>query len=86
MSTVPMPTIHLNGTGRQRLLEGYTSAWQSLQASIETLAKVECHARDYYVHPDPQAFDKARAQRDQQFDDLRRIQQELYSVIEHLTV
>ncbi len=85
-ATVPMPTVHLNGTGRERLLEGYTNAWQSLQTAIETLAKAECHPRDYHVQADPEAFNKARAQRDAQFDDLRRIQQEIEAIVHHLTV
>lgn len=79
-----MPTVHLNGTGRARLIEGYENAWRSLQATIETLAKAECHPRDYYVQDDPDAFVKARAQRDQQFADLQRIQSEIGAILEHL--
>lgn len=83
--TAPFPTVHLNGTSRQMLLEGYQNAWESLQAAIEALAKVEFHPRDYYIHPEQDAFLEARKQRDQQFNDLRKIQQEIYAVIEHLT-
>lgn len=84
-TTVPMPTVHLNGTSRQRLLEGYTNAWKSLQSTIETLAKAECHPRDYYVNSDTEAYAKARAQRDQQFADLHRIQSEIGAIISHLS-
>lgn len=83
--SVPLPTVHLNGTSKQMLLEGYQNAWQSIQTAIETLAKVEFHPRDYFVNMDPDAYAKARDQRDGQFYELRKIQEELYAVIEHLT-
>lgn len=80
----PLPTVHMNGTGRARLIEGYRNAWESLQTAIEILAKAECHPRDYYVQDDPDAYVKARAQRDQQFTDLHRIQSEIGAILEHL--
>lgn len=80
-----MPTVHLNGTGRARLVEGYQNAWESLQSTIETLAKAECHPRDYYVNADPDAYVKARAQRDAQFADLQRIQSEIGAILSHLS-
>lgn len=83
--SVPLPTVHLNGTSKRMLLEGYQNAWQSLQTTIETLAKAECHPRDYYVHPDPDAYIKARDQRDKQFEDLRRIQQEIEVIVHHIS-
>lgn len=84
-STPPMPTVHLNGSGRDRLVSGYTEAWKALQKARETLAKVEFHPRDYYVNEDPDAFQKARDQRDAQFGDLNRIQQEIEAIVLHLS-
>ena len=83
--TVPMPTIHMNGTGRERLVSGYTDAWRAMKKARETLANVEFHARDYYVQGD-EAYQKARAQRDAQFADLNRIQSELEAILMHISV
>jgi hypothetical protein len=62
------------------LVADYTKAWRSLQRAREDLANVEFHARDYYPQGDD-AWQEARAQRDRQFDDLNRIQQELEAVL-----
>jgi hypothetical protein len=83
--TAPLPTIHLNGSGRDRLIAGYTQAWRAMQKAREALADVEFHARDYYVQGDD-AYQQARAQRDRQFDDLNRIQRELEAIILHISV
>ena len=85
MTTAPMPMVHLNGTSRRQLQEGYQNAWAALQNAIEVLAKAELHPRDFYIHPDPNAFVKAREQRDRQFSDLRRIQQEIEAICLHLS-
>jgi hypothetical protein len=82
--TAPVPTIHLNGTGRAMLVADYNDAWRGLQKARETLARVEFHARDYYPQGDD-AWQQARAQRDRQFDDLNRIQQELEAVLLHIS-
>jgi len=84
-ATAPLPTIHLNGSGRDRLIAGYTAAWRAMQKARETLANVEFHARDYYVQGDD-AYQQARAQRDAQFADLNRIQQEIEAIIMHISV
>ena len=84
--TATMPTIHLNGSGRDRLVSGYTDAWRAMQKAREALANVEFHARDYYVSDDTEAYQKARAQRDAQFADLNRIQQEIEAIIMHISV
>lgn len=80
-----LPTVHLNGTGRKMLMDGYLAAHDAVQNAIEKLAKVEFHARDYYVHPDPEAYNKARAQRDAQFAKLEAVRAELQAVLEHLS-
>lgn len=61
----PFPTIHLNGSGRALLTQGYSNALRTAQAARSALAEVECHPRDYYVDPDPKAYETARFVRDQ---------------------
>ena len=48
----PLPTIHLNGTGRDRLLADYHTAHKLLNAAADAFASVEFNARDYYVQGD----------------------------------
>lgn len=46
----PMPLIHLNGTGKKMLCEGYDQAAEKLQDFIDAWRSVEFNARDYYPH------------------------------------
>lgn len=45
----PLPTIHLNGTGKKTLCEGYDAADDALHDFIEAWERIEFNARDYYV-------------------------------------
>jgi hypothetical protein len=80
-----MPTVHLNGTGRKMLTDGYLAAHDAVQNAIEKLAGVEFHARDYYVHADPDAYTKARAERDEQFAKLESVRADIQAILEHLS-
>jgi hypothetical protein len=64
MTTTPtLPTIHLNGTGRKMLTEGYQNAYVAVQAAIRAFNEIEFNARDYYVQPEG-AWPAARTERD----------------------
>ncbi len=43
------PTIHLNGTSEESLLEGYACANNALLAAISALEACSPNARDYYI-------------------------------------
>jgi hypothetical protein len=43
-----LPTIHLNGTGRQALVEQLTAALDGLENALEKLRAAAPHGRDYY--------------------------------------
>ena len=45
----PLPTIHLNGTPRDRLREGEMKVYDALNKVSEALEQCEFHSRDYYV-------------------------------------
>lgn len=66
-----LPIIHSNGTSARELTEGYHAARIAMQNAITALAKVEFNARDYYVKDG--AWVAARLEREEIFDDLRRI-------------
>lgn len=54
------PIVHLNGSGRDNLLKQYRDAYDALHNAIGALIEMSPHGRDYYVHPDPEAFSNAR--------------------------
>ena len=58
-----LPTIHLNGTGRQTLKEEYDAAAAALYAFIGKWEAITFNARDYYPQGD-EAFEAAREQRE----------------------
>lgn len=45
------PTIHLNGTPSERLLDGYTAARDAITAALSAVRETAPHMRDYYVQP-----------------------------------
>lgn len=59
----PLPTVHLNGTSRERLFADYHTAYKLLCAATDAFADIEFNARDYYVQGD-YAFNHARTERD----------------------
>ena len=63
MADLTLPTVHLNGSGRERLLTGYHTAYKLLCAASDSFSEIEFNARDYYVQGD-NAFNKARTERD----------------------
>ena len=73
MSTVSLPTVHLNGTSRDTLLEGYIAALDALRLAMEALQAAAPHARDYYV----QAGDTFYMAQNQHFTRLARLRETL---------
>jgi len=43
------PTIHLNGTGRNALIEQYRASLHAVNEAIEVLRQNGPHGRDYYT-------------------------------------
>lgn len=48
-SDLAVPSIHLNGTGKDELVRQLSEAHQRLQKAREALALTAPHMRDYYV-------------------------------------
>jgi hypothetical protein len=61
-----MPTIHLNGTGRQALVEQYANAVEALQTALDKVRAAAPHGRDYYPqdgeHPEGTMLRSAQRQ------------------------
>ena len=70
-----LPIIHSNGTSATELTEGYSNARLAMEKAITALAKVEFNARDYYVKAG--AWPTAQLEREEMFNDLRRITKDI---------
>ena len=70
-----LPIIHSNGTSAKELTDGYHAARLAMERAITALAKVEFNARDYYVKAG--AWPTAQLEREEMFNDLRRITNDL---------
>ena len=77
------PTVHLNGTGRDTLVDGYTEAWRAAAVAIEALERVEFHSRDYHVQG-PGAYSVAAEQRQQKLIELNGVKHYIETILEAL--
>jgi hypothetical protein len=82
--TYTLPTIHLNGTGRDTLREEYHHAYKSVCAASDAFCDSTFNARDFYPQG-PAAFSQARAERDAVLDHFGAIKQYLEAHLLHLT-
>lgn len=78
------PTIHLNGTSKQMLLDGYLAALRALKDAQEALSKIEFNARDYYVQG-PDAWPAARDEMADQFGKLNEVEGYLTDIAIHIS-
>ncbi len=76
-----MPTIHLNGTGKKMLLEGYENAYHAIRDAEKALNNVEFNARDYYVQG-PEAWTEAVKEMQGRFEALAKIKKEIEEIAE----
>lgn len=58
MSDITLPTLHLNGSSRESLLQEYITAMDALRRAVEALQKTSPNGRDYYIQG-PDALPKA---------------------------
>lgn len=67
------PTIHLNGTSAESLIEAYTAAYDALEVAYEAMKATYPNNRDFYVQGE-HAIDAAifeHRSRLQKIDDLK---------------
>ena len=76
------PTIHLNGTAAESLLDQYVAAGQAIRKALDTLAEAEPNARDYYVQPQG-AFLTAQSEHRQRINCLRGVLSDMEILAEH---
>lgn len=76
-----VPTIHLNGTSRERLFEPLIEALNALRTATEKVAATAPNGRDYYPQGEG-AIDDALRQHRRRMQDLEAIQRELTEIAE----
>jgi hypothetical protein len=69
MTTIP--TIHLNGTGKDTLTTEYYIAYKAIKESINTLLDATLNGRDFY----PQGSDAFYQAREERQDALSKLHQ-----------
>lgn len=68
MATPTAPTLHLNGSGYQNLMDDYREMYQSLTLAIRAIQAHGPNQRDYYITPG--AWEKVRAEHALRLDTL----------------
>ena len=81
MNDIITPTVHLNGTSRQDLLDGYCEAIHALHQAGVKLAAAYPNGRDYYVQGGD-AINKAMDQHEARMTKLREVINELEHIAE----
>lgn len=71
-----IPTIHMNGTNRNRLLDDICGATNALREAIRKLCETGPNGRDYYPQG-PDAFRAAQAEHQSRLERLGSVQTEL---------
>ena len=67
------PTVHMNGTGADELIEGFVECYRALGEAMAAIAKHGPHGRDYYPQGDAALNSALREHRErlQQLDTMR---------------
>ncbi len=82
------PTVHMNGTSRDDLANGYKAVWRHLHRAKKALQEAAPHPRDYYPqdreHPTGNAYGHARLEYMKRMDAIRWLMDETEQIIRSL--
>lgn len=84
MISYPLPTVHLNGTGRDTLIQEYREAYRKLIAFRDAFAATTCNGRDFYPQG-PDAYTQARRQRDRELERIHDLMEYIEAHLTHLS-
>lgn len=73
-----IPTVHLNGTSKDALMDQAMAAIDASQKLLAALADMTPHGRDYYVHVD--SYEGARLQHEHRVKRVHDVLEELQEV------
>lgn len=74
------PIVHLNGSGRQNLIDALANAYSAIEQAAEALKQTAPNGRDYYP-AGPEALEAASSQYIRRNRALRDLQEELQEEI-----
>jgi hypothetical protein len=72
-----LPSIHLNGTGKDDLVRQLSEAHLKLSQARDVLAQAAPHQRDYYVQKDQSNYHRARKQHEARLRKIEEVMSEL---------
>lgn len=75
------PTIHLNGTSAEALLDNVQTALRELCSAYKAIEGMAPHPRDYYLQGDC-AFDNASDSHSSMLAKIKNVREEVYKVYE----
>jgi len=75
-----LPTLHINGTGKIMLMNGYLEAYTALRKAEEAMCKIEFNARDYYVQG-PEAWMEAVREMDARLAAIDKVKKEIEEIL-----
>ncbi len=78
------PTVHLNGTSRDALLQGYIDCVNAVSHAIDVIQKNPPNARDYDYYFVPGTWAAALAQYEARLEKLESVLAELREIGEHV--
>ena len=81
--TYPLPTVHLNGTGKEMLLGGNLEILGAINDLKEAIQSCEFHPRDYYVQGD-EAFSLALEERRKHLQAIADMERYFIDHVEHI--
>lgn len=74
---IAVPTVHLNGTGREALERQYFEAAKATTKALQALREAAPNERDYYVQGSD-AFKRARREHEDRVARMESVKEELY--------
>ena len=76
-----MPLVHMNGSGKENLIQDYTNAGSAVSEAISVICNAYPHMRDYYPLDNfEEIFKQAREQHQARIDKLREVAVELHAL------
>lgn len=77
------PLVHLNGTSKAALAEGYHNAATAITAALNKLIEAAPNARDYYPQG-PDAWALAKREHDARCETLRAVHRDMVDLYDHV--
>lgn len=79
-TTLIVPCVHLNGSGKTSLLRELESAHDAVSLAYDALKKMDINARDYYPYG-PEAYSRAREEHLSRMKKLDLVRMELDAIM-----